>query len=445
VRIFLALLAVFAFSSKANADLSFVQVVQAQSERGQDGLFGKAWIEIRGEKMRVVSGYARKVLAGKRMIGPRKLMQLVDLGERSRTVLDPDSRTYRSAPLDELDYGNKLVGVLDKGRPIWRIVRTDVSVSKRKGAKKLLGTLCSHYHLHAKLTLRADDGRVETARMDQHVWAAPIGGKLGKPLMSLIAFENAYRKASGTPLSPLDYERYQVKEAAAYLRVDEGDLRRAVERIRDRYREMPNYPVASSVSWWPSISEIPNLPASSAGQTALGKVSPKDPAPRKKARRPSRGGGSGGGGGKGDDSTRLVRNEEGPPLKPRFVRIDWRRTEKKINSMYRRGGFPFGPLRSRGRIVRGRKSIAEPRISVRSARPREVYPDFEGELRAILQTLLEAQDEAVRKAAETERERRHSAAKSPFYEIYTELHGLETETVLPASDFDIPKDYRGTK
>lgn len=430
MRSFIAVLLCAALASEARADLSFVQTVQAQSDRGQDGLFGKAWVEIRGDKMRVVSGYARKVMAGTRTIGPRRLVQILDLGAGTRTLLDPDARSYEPAPVDELDYGNRLVGVMDKGRPLWRVIRTDVRIDKREGVKKLLGTLCAHYHLHAKLTLQDERGRVETARMDQHVWAAPISGELGKPLMALIAFENAYRKTSGSRLSPLDYERYQVKEAAAYLRVREEDLRTAVEQIRDRYRDLPNYPVASSVSWWPSVSAdpIPDLPDPAPdpkpAPEPLGEVRPKVPE-------------------KAPDSTKMITGGKTAAPKPQFVRIDWRRTEKSINSMVRKSRFPFGQLRPRmqGRLVKSPRPMDERYLAVESAKPREVYPDFEGELRSILQTLVEAQDDAVREAADAERKRRREAAKAPFYEIYTELHGLENETVLPDSDFAVPRGY----
>ncbi|OIO09133.1 MAG: hypothetical protein AUJ52_06920 [Elusimicrobia bacterium CG1_02_63_36] len=432
MRSFFAVFLCVSLAAEARADLSFVQIVQAQSDRGQDGLFGKAWIEIRGRKMRVVSGYARKVMAGNRTIGPRRLVQILDLPQRERTVLDPDRLRYAPAAIDTLDYGNRLVGVLDKGKPLWRVVRTEARIEKRQGSKQLLGTICAHYHLHAKLTLQDENGRVETARMDQHVWAAPISGTLGKPLMALIAFENDYRKSSGSPLSPLDYERYQVKEAAAYLRVHEDDLRVAVEQIRDRYREMPNYPVASSVSWWPSVSEAP-IPDIPRPQPAPAPAPPEAAPPQV----PERTG----------DSTQLVAPRKAAAPKPQFIRIDWRRTERSINSMIRKSRFPFGQLkaRDRGGLQKVSQPVDERFLSVESAKPREVYPDFEGELRSILQTLVEAQDDAVRRAADAERRRRREAVQSPFYEIYTELHGLEAETTLPDSDFEIPRDYRASR
>ena len=409
MRAAFAFLLTLSLAAPAHADLSFVQIVQAQSDRGQDGLFGKSWIQIRGKKMRVVSGYARKVRSGTETIGPRRLVQLIDLSPARRTLLNPESRTYEYAPIEELDYGNKLVGALKKGRPKWRIIRTDVSLTRRKGSKRLLGSDCAHYHLHATLTLRDASGHIETARMDQHVWAAPITGTLSKTLMSLIAYENAYRKASKTPLSPLDYERYQVKEAAAYLRVEESDLRSAIERFRERFRDMPSYPVASSVSWWPSVSATPiiDLPLPETEETptpaTLGNLKPRQ------------------------DSTKFARSKKRRRTpRPRFERIDWGKTERKINKSFFR--VPRRP--------------PEALISVRSTRPREVYPDFAAELQSILKELIDAQDKSVATAAIAERKRRSAAAKAPFYEIYTELHGLETETVLSDRDFRIPKDYR---
>lgn len=403
MRLLLALVLTVSLISPAHADLSFVQIVQAQSDRGKDGLFGKSWMEIRGDKMRVVSGYARKVMSGKKTIGPRRLIQLIDLSVPKRTVLDPETRTYETAGIQELDYGNKLVGVLNKGKPLWRIVHSEMTLQKRKGSKRLLGADCVHYHLHATLTLRDAAGRVETARMDQHVWAAPISGRLNKTLMALIAFENAYRKRSGTPLSPLDYERYQLKEAAAFLRIREGDLRSAIERFRERFRDLPSYPVASSVSWWPSVSASPiiDIPPSTPPRTVLGDIKPRK-TPKK-----------------------WVKKRKSRRRTPAFVRINWGNTEKEIN----RGFF------------RVRRRPRRDLVSVRSTRPREVYPDFSGELLTILKELIEVQDDIVRKAAIRERKRRLTA-KSPFYEIYTEIHGLETETVLPDQDFRIPDDYR---
>jgi len=442
---FFILLACALFAGPAHADLSFVQVVQAQSDRGHDGLFGKSWVAMKGGRMRVVSGYARKLLSEGETVGPRRVVQIVDLRQRTRLLLKPEEKTYSRQPLADLDYGNRMLGVLSRGSKRWRIADAKITLKKDSYTRKMLGTDCSHYRLTATFALVEPGGRTGEARMDQHVWVAPISGDLAAGLMDLIAFENRYREATRGSLSPLDHERYQIREAAAYLRVGESELRDAVERVRERLRELPSYPVASSVSWWrapgpgepgPRREKRVETPPSRQQEpgVSVGQLKPRRPRGKDRMREP----------------TRAARWERRPRKRanPRFRPIDWRKTEGKINGLYSRtrrefGRFPLGRMPSKDRT---------PARRVKRSRPREeavvssVYPRFEAELRRILVELIEAEDRLIemelagggKKGAKPEKGK---DAEAPFYEIYAELHGLDGTAAVDAEAFRIPYGY----
>ncbi|MBI3299518.1 MAG: hypothetical protein HYZ75_15245 [Elusimicrobia bacterium] len=379
----------------ARADLSFVQVTQAQSSAGADGLFGKTWVEVRGRKMRLVSGYARKMPAKGGAPDPRRRVQILDAAARTRTVIDPARRAYAVGALGPPDYGHGLETALKRGAPARRIVRHEFKLTKRPGTRTLLGAECERWQLTLTLRLLSLNGREEAARMDQSLWVAPLSGDMAKSLMELIAFDNAYREAAGGELSPLDHERYQVREAAAYLEVPEAELAKVVGQVRERLRELPSYPAASSVSWW--RDEGPT-------------VRPSEPAPTPKAeRRPA-------------PKPRLVKRMS----KPSFRVLDWRREERRINGMYERtrtefGEFPLGGLDG---------GAEKPRLAYQ-ARP--VYPRFEEELRAILKELISAVE--AEEAAQ-------ARARGPFFEVYAELHGLENTATVSEAHFTPPAKYR---
>ncbi|MFH1725917.1 MAG: hypothetical protein ABII00_15010 [Elusimicrobiota bacterium] len=445
-----ALAGFFALSAPpgAHADLDFVQVLQAQTSRGREGLFGKSWFEVRGDKMRVVSGYARKLRRDASAVGPRRVVQILDLGADSRILLYPGRKAYARAPLVDVDYGNRMAGVLDRGASEWRIARAEIRLSKMPQTRELLGAECAHYHIAATLSLTAPGGRGRTARMEQNVWVAPIAGDLSTALLDLIGFENAYRKATGGSLSPLDHERYQVREAAAYLRVPESELRDVVERVRQRFRELPSYPVASSVSWWrggpvdrPARDGAPPPDPGRGEPVSLGDVRPHPPGPSAGRRSGGPREPEGPGTPAAPEAASVPSRTRRPPA-PRFRIIDWRATERKINRMYDRtrsefGEFPLGrlasPPRSRRRSWQG-MGRRRPVVS-------RVYPRFEDELNSILAELLDAERVAAQTLAEAEKKRRLKDQEAPFYEIYTELHGLEGRADVSPSDFRLPSGY----
>jgi len=394
------------FSTAARADLSFIQISQAQSNRGKHGLFGKSWVEIQDDRMRMVSGYARKLENGRRVRDPRNVVQILNVTDKIRYLVHADKKSYAKAPLRNLDYGNRLQGLLSKGRPHWAVADYEITLNKRPNKRRMMGVNARHYHIRAKITLKSRYSARRVVRMDQHVWVAPISGKLSKALMSLIAFENSYRSATGGSLSPLDHERYQVREAAAFLQIPPDELRPVVEAVRERFRDLPSYPIASSVLWFPgkdpaaavSLADIrPKKPQGPPGRR-LGKPAPKPIVARPKAKKKPR---------------------RRKSSKPRFNVINWREEEKRINRQYRRsrGGF-LGSLRAR--------RVGEP--------PRQVFPRFEEELKKILVELLEEERQEIDALFGTDSE-------GPFYEIYSELHTLEDDHDFPASDFELPDDF----
>lgn len=417
-----ALLAATLVAAPARADLDFVQVTQAQTSAGAEGLFGKTWVELRGARMRLVSGYARKLEKnGKKAPDPRRRVQILDVKAGTKTAVDPTRKAYAVGALAAPDYGHGLEGALGRGEAARRIVRHEVRLEKAGGTRRLLGADCERWRVTVTLRLAALNGREEAARMDQNLWVAPLTGDLAKNLMELIAFENAYRAAVKSPLSPLDHERYQVREAAAYLQVPEGQLAEVVGAVRAKLRELPSYPVSSSVAWWrdegravrapqaPKPAAAPDKPA----PVGLGEVKPRRPAgpkPRLQTARP----------------------------RPAFKVIDWRREERRIDGMMERtrsefGDFPLGPL---GEARPGGSGDGEAPPPRRSVPAREVAPRFEEELRRILDELMAA-EAALEEAAE-----QVAMTSAPFFEVFAELHGLEVQASVADSHFALPPAYK---
>ena len=84
--------------------------------------------------------------------------------------------------------------------------------------------------------------------------------------------------------------------------------------------------------------------------------------------------------------------------------------------------------------------ISVPRM--RDGRPREdepdIYPKFESELRKVLKLLVSAQDQSEQGDDALDETR----PGPPFYEIYSELHGLESGAAVPDSAFLPPSSWR---
>lgn len=412
----------------ARADLSFTQIVQAQTSAGSDGLFGKSWVEARGGRMRIVSAYARRLRAEGKAEDPRRVVQILDLAAPERLVVFPDTQAYARAPLSRLDYGHRLRESLDRGSPALRVSSTTVEAGTGPHLRLHLGVECAHYRITARMSLSGPEGEAGAARMVQDVWLAPLTGDLAKSLLELMAFENGYRESAGSALSPLDHERYQVREAAAQLRLPEEELLAVVSDVRDRFRDLPGYPVASSVAWWrEGGARVPPPPGPGpypGGAGGRRKTPPgmrENPAERRLLPR---------------TSPRVVRRAPAAG-RPSFTVIDWQLHEGRMNRIYRDtrramggpGRFPL-PLRS------PRTGPAEA-PALERARPREgpLYPGFERELRRILRMLVEEQDARLASGPP-------GAAGEPFYEVYAELHGLELPAEVPAEDLAPPKGFR---
>lgn len=397
----------------AGADLSFTQIVQAQTSAGSDGLFGKSWVEARGERMRIVSAYARRLRPGKEAEAPRRVVQILDLVAPERLLLYPDTKAYARAPLSPVDYGHRLREALDRGSPSLRISSTSVESFAGPHLRRHLGVECAHFRITARMALAGPGGEGGTARMVQDVWLAPLTGDLAGALLELMAFENGYRTSAGSALSPLDHERYQAREAAAHLRLPEEELLAVVSAVREKFRDLPGYPVASSVAWWRE-GEPAQAPAAHPPRPTTMR---KSPAERRLFPR---------------TSARVVRRAPAPG-QPSFTVVDWQLHERRMNRLYR------DARRAMGGPGRFPLPLKKPRTApaLARARPREgpLYPRFERELRRILLMLVEEQDARPSAGPPV-------AGGRPFYEVYAELHGLERPADVPDGDLKVPKGFR---
>lgn len=387
----LALISIFVVITAAvvdvRADVSFVQIVQSQTSQGDDGLFGKVWIEVSGRKMRLVSGFAGKVSSGRRgkTAEPARFVQILDLDTTSLIVLNPSSKTYEARALGDLRYADSLHLHVPENQPDFALIGSTVSVEKGELRRPCLDMECEHFHILVELKLRGPDGKTTPARMAQDVWMAPIAGARQKLFLDLISFEAAYRKLTQDAFTPLDYETYQVREAAAYLHVPRRQLAEALAQVKRVFIDIPGYPMSSSVSWWRQDRAGTRPPA---------------------VKRPSL-------------AVRWLRRR---PARPVFKPINWHYSFNSINRAM--GGrralgerFPLGPLKP-------------PRIE-----PQAEYVEFRREMTSVVEALLLA--EPRREKVEPSR-----ARASPFYEIFAETKELEFLEALPPGDFLPPADYK---
>lgn len=402
----IALILFWSFFSVAAAEVSLVQVVQSQTSQGSDGLFGKTWVTASGRRMRIVSGFARKVPGSdhKSFEEPARLVQILNLDTTSLLRIDPAAKTFEERPFSDVRYADSMHRRLSRGAAEFSIVGSTVSVKPGELKREYMGAVCGHYQISVLMTLAGPGGKPATARMTQDVWVAPVLGSIQKGLLDLISFEASYRKVTGASLTPLDYETYQIREAAAYLRVPDNDLMGLVGRVKEVFIEVPGYPLTSSVSWWREPENNPE-------EAAPPKTDRKKPQRRAESRQPRR-----------SVFRRLTRVE--PLSSGEFRPVQWHRTWNEIDEMIARTGqtfgvFTLGPLRNRGR-----------------SRPLR-YGDFQRGLEEIVAVL----DRVEESRPPEPPQRRRRQGQSPFYEIFSEMNQLEFLEALPDGHFNPPEGY----
>lgn len=386
-----ALSLVLWLSLPARADLSLVQIVQSQTSAGEDGLFGKTWVQVSGRRMRLVSGSARKHRADKeKQKDPVRIIQVLDLDKGGLLELDPGRKTYEERPITEVRYAGSL-GRLAPGRGGAHVRSSDIEVERGLLDRKVGDAVWGHYRIAVKLRLVEPGGFEGAARMEQDVWVAPVAGELQKGLMDLVAFENDYRRAAGSPFSPLDHWTYQMREVAAYLGVPEGEVREVLRLVREAFADVPGYPLATAIAWWKqrSVPAAKPLPA------------------------PSEGG--------------LRRVPSFYPERARFQPIDFGGSWRMIDGLLEAGAEPGRPRRA------PKRRYGE-------------YPAFQKELRKLSSDLELKDPRAKDDRRRSERRERGEAASPPmplpFYQINTELDAFSFKESIPADDFAPPAGFR---
>lgn len=391
------LLLFLAASRPARADVSLVQIVQSQTSQGESGLFGKTWIEVSGRKMRLVSGFAGKLPAKRRAKAaePVRIVQILDLDTTSLMLLNASSKTYELRGLSEIRYADSLHGRVRRDEPEFSIAGSTVTVERGALRRPCAEAECEHFHILVELALRGPDGKTAPARLAQDVWMAPVAGALQKGFLDLISFEAAYRKLTQDAFTPLDYETYQIREAAAYLHVPPKQLAAIVSQVKHAFADIPGYPMWSSVSWWRRERPEDRPPT----------VKPSKPAPPQ-----------------AQPASFRVRRPPRPVFKP----INWRYS---INSINRAGPkrdsgihFPLGPLR---------RPIIDPQAE---------YVEFQREMTSVISALLPPEPPPAEPAPSPRKAKRVRAA--PFYEIFAETKEIEFVEALPKEDFAPPAGYK---
>lgn len=412
-----------------------MQIVQAQTNRGSDGFFGKTWVEVSGDRMRLVSGYARKTQADdkrqKRDAGkPLRLIQILDLGATSLYLIDPSTKAYQVRSLSDVRYAEFLRGRLSRGAPRYRVTSSTVTIEPGHLRRPLLEALCEHFHVSVALTLeepRNAGGRPAKpvlAAMEQDVWMAPVAGVLQKGLLDLIAFDSRYRRLTQRDLSPLDFGVYHLPEAAAYLRAPSEDVEAVVLKVKRELLAVPGYPLSSSVSWFRKTSaprRAPKPVVDKPVQAPAAQAPPPAPVRIRPLRRPK--------------------------FRPIDLQGSWRILEQEN---------PDDD--DSGRARRDRRETL--RRTGQALRRHHGYPGFQNEMRRVIESLETLQmveyreaefsppplpppqvmGDTVKVVSPTSTAAK-AASPSPFYEIFAELDSFEFRDRLPAEDFTPPTGF----
>ncbi|MBI5623329.1 MAG: hypothetical protein HY924_06085 [Elusimicrobia bacterium] len=395
-----------ALASPALADLSLVQIVQSQTSGGENGLFGKTWIQVSGRKMRLVSGHARKLRVGRKAVkDPVRVIEIVDLDRGVSLHVDPKARTVETAPLTDIRYEGSAGAAAQA--PQAHIVSSQIEVERGRLDRDVGDLRWGHYRIGVKVRLDEGMGLERMARMEQDLWLAPLTGELQEGLLDLAAFENEYRKATGGRFSPLDYWTYQMREVASYLKVPEGEVQELLTQVREAFPDVPGYPLASSISWWKDAEPIaaePQVPAGKPGKP--GKIQ-RSPWPSEPGR-----------------PSRLVPVAPIYAVRAHFRPIDFSGDWRIIDGMAGSDGSgERGGLLSRARSQRLPRTRRYPEYAV-----------FQEELR---RKVTGAVDTAATKTAKVSKH-----IPVPFYQINTELDAFSSVEEIPAEDFLPPPDYK---
>ncbi len=434
-----------ALAAPCRADLSFVQIVQAQTNVGSDGFFGKTWVEVSGDKMRLISGYAPKApeTPAKKKKGerPLRLIQILDLGATALYLIDPSSKIYEARSLRDVRYGDLLKGRLANGAARYRVTASTVTLEPGNLRRKLIDTFAEHYHISVELTLEepAAPGAASKpvrAAMEQDIWMAPLSGKLMKGLLDLMAFDSRYRALTGRDFTPLDFGTYQLPEAAAYLQVPASDIEALVLKVKGDLLSVPGYPLSSSVSWWKKTGGTRK--AKKAAPKPEVKQAPKAEPPPMASRPPA----------PRPNPPRLQAPRK--IFRPINLQGSWRIMEQEDKN---------DPRRARRKLTRFFRRTEQ------TLRRHEGYEGFQNEMRRVIESLENYQLEEARgpefgprphrrpeepppppppapaPQPETIDRPRSPNDPAPFYEIFSELDSFEFRDFLPGEDFAPPAGY----
>ena len=116
-----------------------------------------------------------------------------------------------------------------------------------------------------------------------------------------------------------------------------------------------------------------------------------------------------------------------------FTLMDLRREEEDVDKLHEEVRWVYGgpPI----------KKLDPPRVlekiaASEEARERPVYPVFRDDFQQAIRLLQALQAPEPGKAPDAPPKK-----EEPFYQIYAELHGIESRAMVPQSDFAVPEGF----
>ena len=113
--------------------------------------------------------------------------------------------------------------------------------------------------------------------------------------------------------------------------------------------------------------------------------------------------------------------------------MDLRREEEDVDKLHDEVRWVYGGLPI--------KKLDPPRVLEKvaareEARDRPVYPVFRDDFQQAIRLLQALQAPEPGKGPDAPPKK-----EEPFYQIYAELHGIESRAVVPQTDFDVPEGF----
>ena len=224
-------------------------------------------------------------LAGK----PQATVEITRLDKDLVWNLNPPKKTYTEKPIAlPVDSGMKGEGKASgpDQRPPYKIVKSELKVSKTGAAKDINGFACVEYLITWELVLEdtASKGQV-TQLMTTDLWNTPLTDKLKQARGIEAEFSRKLAEKLGLGLSPEETDRLGAGMLTAMYGLDPKETAAKLEQVGKELAKVEGYSIVTEVKWQvkndstaekkPEPKPEPEQPPTSLSGLLANKLAPK--------------------------------------------------------------------------------------------------------------------------------------------------------------------------